>query len=216
MLALSLGFLAYGRPALLRGIQPLRAASDALASLILKPELQLGRDFELRPSPRKGQVRPLSCLGCKMFRDVIIRTPVFDLSKGLFTLRRFERGEFIGRYTGLLRSRKEFMAGFQTGETSGDYLFLLGGSDIYIDADDPTQSNIARYINHSVLRKNCEARDLCLKFDFLGNDVTLPLAVVYIVATRRIETGQELYLDYGSTFWDSRARGLQRIIIDYF
>lgn len=131
-------------------------------------------------------------------------------------MRRFEQGEFIGRYTGILRSTNEFMTGYASGQTSGDYLFLLGGSNMYIDADDPEQSSAMRYINHSVLRQNCVAQDICVNINFFGSSRTLPLGVVYIKATRPIEKGQELFMDYGSIYWDSRARGFRRLIIDYF
>mmetsp|Transcript_17478 Transcript_17478/g.43945 ORF Transcript_17478/g.43945 Transcript_17478/m.43945 type:complete len:149 (-) Transcript_17478:305-751(-) len=139
------------------------------------------------------------------------------VGQGLFAMRSFEKGEFISRYTGLLRSSEEFLASFKAGQTSGDYIFLLGGSRIYIDADDPTQSSVARYINHSVRKKNCVARDVCINYiSFSGEPATLPLGVVYITATKQISKGEELFLDYGRTFWDSRAAGLRRLIIDYW
>eukprot|EP00966_Prymnesium_polylepis_P217177 5026188-Prymnesium_polylepis.1 len=40
---------AYGRPPLLRGIQPLRWFSDALASVLLYPDPQVGEDVAIRP-----------------------------------------------------------------------------------------------------------------------------------------------------------------------
>ena len=101
---------AYGRPAILRGLQPARWVANQLSNVLLPPDGQLGVDMEIRQSPGKGQ--------------------------GLFALRRFEEGEFIGRYTGLFRSQEEFWAGFEAGDTSGDYIFLLANSNIYIDADE--------------------------------------------------------------------------------
>mmetsp|Transcript_17478 Transcript_17478/g.43944 ORF Transcript_17478/g.43944 Transcript_17478/m.43944 type:complete len:158 (-) Transcript_17478:513-986(-) len=47
---------AYGRPAVLQCIQPLRWASDAFASILLKPELVVGVDLAVLPSPGRGQV----------------------------------------------------------------------------------------------------------------------------------------------------------------
>jgi len=142
---------AYGRPPLLRGIQPLRWFSDALASVLLYPDPQVGEDVAIRPSPGKG--------------------------RGLFAMRRYEAGEFICRYTGLLRSKDEFMRGFLAGETSGDYLYLLGGSDMYVDADDPEQSSVARFINHSLRRQNCAAADICLPVAVAGGSAVSGLIV---------------------------------------
>ncbi|KAL3912956.1 MAG: hypothetical protein SGPRY_008155, partial [Prymnesium sp.] len=113
----------YSRPPALRAVQPLRWASDACARALLKPGPLLGRDLQVRPSPGRGQ--------------------------GLFALRPFDEGEFIVRYTGILCSIEEFNAGFKAGQTSGDYIFLIGDSNLLIDAEDPEQSSAARYINHS-------------------------------------------------------------------
>lgn len=53
---LPVAVMAYGPPGVIQGVQPLRWASDVIAGLILKPELVLGVDFEIKPSLGKGQV----------------------------------------------------------------------------------------------------------------------------------------------------------------
>lgn len=131
-------------------------------------------------------------------------------------MRPFDEGEFIVRYTGILCSIEEFNAGFKAGQTSGDYIFLIGDSNLLIDAEDPEQSSAARYINHSVRRANCALRDVCTSVNWFGTMVRIPLGVVYVKATKRIAQGQEILTDYGTVYWDSRATGLRRFVIDYW
>eukprot|EP00966_Prymnesium_polylepis_P058394 1352132-Prymnesium_polylepis.2 len=89
------------------------------------------------------------------------------------------------------------MRGFLAGETSGDYLYLLGGSDMYVDADDPEQSSVARFINHSLRRQNCAAADICLPVAVAGGEtLRVPLGVVYVKATKPIDAGEEFFTDY--------------------
>ena len=80
----------------------------------------------------------------------------------------------------------------------------------------PKESSVTRYINHSLRRQNCRATDIYAPLSLFGRDYRLPLGVVFVKATRPIAQGDELFMDYGSTYWDSRVTGPQRLVVDYF
>ena len=71
-----------------------------------------------------------------------------------------------------------------------------------IDGEDAERSSWARYINHSLRRRNC--------FAFSGP------GFVYFKATKDIPKGGELFFQYGGDYWEDRApeRSWRRIAID--
>jgi len=80
------------------------------------------------------------------------------------------------------------------GVTSGAYLFGLSNG-LYIDAEDVERSNFLRYINHGRSKANCVSRS-AWDDDFIS--------AIYFEATRRIEAGEELLVDYGDYYWEMR------------
>ena len=107
----------------------------------------------------------------------------------------------VARYSGRLYSRAAFDAAGAAGETSGDYALELMPGWI-IDGEDAERSSWARYINHSLRRRNC--------FAFSGP------GFVYFKATKDIPKGGELFFQYGPDYWEDRApeRSWRRIAID--
>tara|TARA_B110001452_G_scaffold193110_1_gene163077 strand:- start:167 stop:679 length:513 start_codon:yes stop_codon:yes gene_type:complete len=157
----------------------LAAASDVAwqtrCALTGTSALRLGEDVEVRPSPGKGL--------------------------GVFALRDIADEAVVARYSGRLYSRAAFDAAGAAGETSGDYALELMPGWI-IDGEDSERSSWARYINHSLRRRNC--------FAFSGP------GFVYFRATKAIPKGGELFFQYGDDYWEDRApeRSWRRIAID--
>lgn len=98
---------------------------------------------------------------------------------GLFATAPIKKGSFIIEYMGPLLSDDE------VDKKGGKYLFALG-KDWTISGD--SRNNIARYINHSCVRTNCEPIQYALR--------------IKIRATRNIKPGEELFYDYGKEYFD--------------
>ena len=137
--------------------------------------LRLGEDVEVRPSPGKG--------------------------RGVFALRDIPDEAVVARYAGRLYAQAAFDAAESAGETSGDYALELAPGWI-IDGEDPERSSWARYINHSMRRRNC--------FALSGP------GFIYLRATKDIPKGGELFFEYGDDYWQERApeRSWRRVAID--
>ncbi len=106
-----------------------------------------------------------------------VKTSIAGL--GLFATEPIKKGSFIIEYKGPLLSDDE------VDKKGGKYLFALG-KDWTISGD--SRENIARYINHSCVRTNCEPIQYALR--------------IKIRATRNIKPGEELFYDYGKEYFD--------------
>lgn len=103
---------------------------------------------------------------------------------GLFATAPIKKGSFIIEYTGPLLSDEE------VDRKGGKYLFALG-KDWTISGDG--RENIARYINHSCVRTNCEPIQYAMRMK--------------IRCTRDIKPGEELFYDYGKEYFDEFIKG---------
>lgn len=103
---------------------------------------------------------------------------------GLFATQPIKKGSFIIEYVGPLLNDEEVDA------KGGKYLFALG-KDWTIDGS--SRENIARYINHSCVRTNCEPIQYAKR--------------IKIRATRNIKPGEELFYDYGKEYFDEFIKG---------
>jgi SET domain-containing protein len=103
---------------------------------------------------------------------------------GLFATQPIKKGSFIIEYVGPLMDDDE------TQKKGGKYLFALGKTwTIY----GTNRKNIARYINHSCVRTNCEPVQYAMR--------------IKIRATRDIKPGEELFYDYGKEYFDEFIKG---------
>ncbi len=103
---------------------------------------------------------------------------------GLFATAPIKKGSFIIEYVGPLLDDEE------VDKKGGKYLFALGKKwTIY----GTNRENIARYINHSCVRTNCEPVQYALR--------------IKIRATRNIQQGEELFYDYGKEYFDEFIKG---------
>lgn len=104
------------------------------------------------------------------------------MGHGLFATASIQRGDFILEYTGkrVPTPRADSM--------TTRYLFEI---DREWTIDGESRSNIARYVNHSC-EPNCEA------------DIRDGRILIY--ASRDIERGEELTIDYGDEYFDEFIR----------
>lgn len=129
---------------------------------------------------------------------------------GAFALRSFPTHFTVGEYTGETMTGQQHKNRYSANGTpsaedegwalyrrargvtvSGDYVFKVS-DNVFIDAEDPEQSNWTRYINHS------SEPNLAVK--------VLPKGIdgkprIWFVALRDIKNGEELCFDYGESYW---------------
>ena len=108
---------------------------------------------------------------------------------GLFTLKNIKKGDRIIEYTGEIIDNDK-----DDNELS---IYGIGiSNDKIIDAKS-TQSELGRYSNdcrkESRRKKQCKNNNA--RFEDDGNDR------VYLVATKRIRIGEEIFTDYGNEYW---------------
>lgn len=122
---------------------------------------------------------------------VVKPSTVPGAGKGLFTTVARNVGDVIVRYTG------ERLTQAQLDRRYGNRLAVYaieighkrrGSRRRYIDAVDPQYSSVARYIN-DCMEGTCNA-------DFIENGEN-----VDVVANRRIAAGDEVFVSYGSEYW---------------
>lgn len=167
--------------------------TTALAGL--PPYGTLGIDIEIKDAGRRG--------------------------KGLFALRDFDRGQIVGRYSGVVASIAEFREARNAGLTTGDYLARAAPiGSIVIDSERSDGNGPGRYVNHSKLWVNCEIVGATLD---VGGE-TVPTGAVYVITTKAVKVGSEFFVDYGEGYWSrtyEKSNGpleeaIQRISIDYW
>lgn len=115
-------------------------------------------------------------------KKLIVKKSIAGL--GLFATEPIKKGSFIIEYFGPLLNDDEVQ------KKGGKYLFALGKT---WTIDGTSRKNIARYINHSCVRTNCEPIQYAMH--------------IKIRATRNIKPGEELYYDYGKEYFDDIIKG---------
>ena len=129
-------------------------------------------------------------------------------------MRELPSDAYLARYTGRFYGQLDaWRAALARGETSGDYCYFFedGGT---LDAEDGARSGWPRFVNHSRRRTNCVLVEIAPE---PVGPLLPPRTVVVLQATRRIVPGEELLVDYGDAYWDSRVGriGWRRFAIDY-
>ena len=131
--------------------------------------------------------------------------------RGLFVAQGvvIQQGTYIFDYDGQVLEQPDYDALYP--EASGvraDYAIGIlrpDGSSVYVDAADPSQSNLARYINHAdadAPELNCRA---WTQWD--------PVPRVMLYALRDLQSGEELLWNYGEGYWDGREDKVGRLIV---
>lgn len=147
----------------------------------------------LRNGERCGVNRKLILL-CRYLRGHstylhVKASTIEDAGKGLFTTRSFEPGEFLCVYSGTKLTLKQARA-----QRDKTYTMFVG-LNCHIDAFGHPDV-LARYINDNLTDKSAiNARFVKIR----------QLGVAIVVATRAINSGDEIFAEYGSGYW--RAHG---------
>jgi SET domain-containing protein len=115
----------------------------------------------------------------KKYLTDILKVKRSSAGLGLFTTAPIKKGQIIIEYFGPLLNEE------QAQKKGGKYLFALGKT---WTIDGTSRENIARYINHSCVRTNCEPIQYAKR--------------IKIRATRNIKPGEELLYDYGKEYFD--------------
>jgi len=135
----------------------------------------MDKRVQIRPRPASNGVKTIES-------NLQVKESKLGVGKGLFSAAPLTRGMFVAEYTGAKIPAEE------ANRLSSRYLFELN-ADWTIDGS--SESNIARYINHSC-DPNTEAEIIDQRI------------VVY--ASKEIPKGSELTLDYGQEYFDEFIR----------
>jgi hypothetical protein len=110
--------------------------------------------------------------------------------QGLFVTRNVKEGEFLCVYRGTKLSLAQVMK-----MSVSDRDYVMGGFGLNVHVDASKHKNVlARYINDNFDKSKLNARFAKIERD--------ACAIVY--TTRRLETGEEIYVGYGESYWRAR------------
>lgn len=122
---------------------------------------------------------------------IVKKSQLPKAGKGLFTKVPIEKGQKVIEYKGKIINWNQYLKAVDNDKDG--YLFFIS-DDRCIDAYDTPQHK-ARYANdarglsrHKGLTNNCV-------YEVENNKC-------YIVATKKIEAGQEIFVDYTKEYWD--------------
>jgi len=107
-----------------------------------------------------------------------IKKSMPGVGMGLFAVKQIKKGERILEYTGKRIPTKE------ANESDSRYLFEINR---YWTIDGPVPENIAGYVNHA-----CDP----------NTEAQIEDGRIFYYATRDIESGEELTIDYGEEYFD--------------
>jgi SET domain-containing protein len=111
--------------------------------------------------------------------------------KGLFTSKAIKKGQKIIEYRGEIINWKEY--GKRVKENKDGYLFFIS-NELCIDAY-PTPQYKARYANDAAGLSRMKGIRNNAVYEIVDDKC-------YIVATRDIKPGEEIFVDYTKEYWD--------------
>ena len=118
------------------------------------------------------------------------KSSIPSAGKGLFTKKDIKKGEDIIEYTGEIVTWDECLK--RNDEGKGGYVFYIN-KNYCIDAY-PTPDVLARYANDAKGHIRVAGYTNNAEYETRGKRV-------YIVATKNIEKGSEIFVDYGKDYW---------------
>lgn len=130
---------------------------------------------------------------CILPASVEIRHIDDEVGYGVFAKRSIKKGEFLGEYTGVIRT----LAKAKKEDPGMVYSFDYGFNTIYAEygLEAKSQGNFARFINHAPEKKaNLQSY---LHFNSKGPHIML-------VATKAIKAGSQITFDYGNGYWNRK------------
>lgn len=130
------------------------------------------------------------------YNVAVRKSTIPNAGSGLFAIESFNEGAKICPYTGELLTKEEVDARYGDDENVAEYVYRISKKrkgPTYIDAS-KTNACVARYANHDENRANAEFKD--------------PPAdkppIVWIVATKKIRPGEEIFVNYGEEYWNKK------------
>ena len=124
---------------------------------------------------------------CPVTSFEVLRSP--GKGQGLFATAAIEKGAFLFDYEGEILDEDAFFDRYPDGD--GRYIACIT-DNLYIDGADPSQSNVARWMNHAPP----ESANVVWRKQKLG-----PRKAMHFYATTAIQPGEELCFDYKEDYW---------------
>lgn len=125
---------------------------------------------------------------------IVKKSRLKGVGKGLFTTSPIRKGDQIVEYKGELLTWKQCERRYGKNISKAKYLFHISYKNV-VDAQ-RTPKELARYANdaegfvkHKIFRNNAE-------YDVIKRKP-------YIVATKNIRAGEEIFVDYQQEYWES-------------
>ncbi|HEX2583400.1 MAG TPA: SET domain-containing protein-lysine N-methyltransferase [Chlamydiales bacterium] len=170
-------------------ISYLEFESFALYRKILKKTARLHRNHSIGKSRLWLSAYFQKELLSNHFPEVSLRWIDDEMGWGVFAEKEFDPMTFIAEYSGLVRRRRR---GDDQNSYCFEYLIMPEEeTDYLIDAQD--QGGISRYINHSSSPNLSSSMISC-------NGVSH----IILYTNKCIKTGEQLFYDYGPTYWKKR------------
>ncbi len=116
--------------------------------------------------------------------------------KGLYTTHDIKKGERVCEYEGEKLTWKECLARNEAQKGKGAYYFYVNSKNC-VDAQ-YTLSAMARYANDAAGFGRVQGLRNNSKYEVIKG-------VPYIVATRNIKAGSEIFVAYGKEYWEAMA-----------
>lgn len=116
------------------------------------------------------------------------------VGKGLYTTSPIKKGDIIVEYKGEKLSWKQCLKRYGKNINSAKYLFYISYKNV-VDAQN-TPDELARYANDAAgikKQKGCEN----------NAEYGVIKGKPYIIATRNIKAGEEIFVDYQQEYWES-------------
>jgi uncharacterized protein len=114
--------------------------------------------------------------------------------KGLYTTHEIKKGEKVCEYEGEKLTWKECLKRNENQKGKGAYYFFINSRNC-VDAQ-YTLDALARYANDAAGTVRVEGIRNNSKYDIIKGKP-------YIVATRNIQAGSEIFVAYGKEYWDA-------------
>jgi SET domain-containing protein len=140
----------------------------------------------------------------KILRGVVVKKSTLkNAGLGLFALKSFRKGKKIIEYTGKLRRSADVERKWP-GDTRAEYVEQIDDTNYYIDAS-KTNSGVARYANDAGYRGD--------RYRYRGERNNAHIVSygpnqkgyqrhLWLVATRDIHPGDEIFLKYFGFYWN--------------
>lgn len=116
--------------------------------------------------------------------------------KGLYTTHDIKKGEIVCEYEGEVISWKECLKRNEAQTGKGAYYFYISANNC-VDAQFTTWA-LARYANDAAGFSKIKGLRNNSKYEVIKRKP-------YIVATRNIKAGSEIFVSYGKEYWEAMA-----------